>query len=89
MTARRLLGCNFLTKSVFECSVDVIAFLGELDDWQDLDEIAGRMPDMTPRKSATAIDHLVEASAIVEQGSALAQTEQEFQSAGNGACRPR
>jgi SagB-type dehydrogenase family enzyme len=75
-----LLGCNFLTRRVFECSVDVIAFLGELDDWQDIDEIAGRMPDMTPEEIRTVIDHLVAASAIVEQGSALAHTEQEYQS---------
>ena len=75
-----LLGCNFLTNRVFECSVDVIAFLGELDDWQDIDEIAGRMPDMTSEEIRTIIDHLVAASAIVEQGSALAKTEQEFQS---------
>jgi SagB-type dehydrogenase family enzyme len=75
-----LLGCNFLTKSVFECSVEVIAFLGELRDWQDLDEIAGRMPDMTAAEVRETIDQLVKASAIVEQGSVLAQSEQEFQS---------
>ena len=75
-----LLGCNFLTKSVFECSVEVIAFLGELQDWQDLDEIAGRMPEMSADEVRATIDQLIEASAIVEQGSTLAQAEQEFQS---------
>jgi SagB-type dehydrogenase family enzyme len=75
-----LLGCNFLTKSVFECSVDVIAFLGELQDWQDIDEIAGHMPDMTAEEIRDTIDQLVQASAIVEQGSVLAQSEHEFQS---------
>lgn len=75
-----LLGCNFLTKNVFECSVDVVAFLGELDDWQDLDEIAGRMPDMSADDVRDTIDQLVVASAIVAQGSDLARTEQEFQS---------
>ena len=75
-----LLGCNFLTKNVFECSVDVVAFLGELDDWQDLDEIAGRMPDMSADEVRDTIDQLVAASAIVEQGSDLARAEQEFQS---------
>ena len=75
-----LLGCNFLTKSVFECSVDVIAFLGELQDWQDIDEIARLMPDMTPEEVRATIDQLVKASAIVEHGSVLAQAEQEFQS---------
>ena len=74
-----LLGCNFLTKNVFECSVDVVAFLGELDDWQDLDEIAGRMPDMSTDDVRETIEQLVAASAIVEQGSDLARTEQEFQ----------
>ena len=38
------------------------------------------MPDMTAEEFRATIDQLVEASAIVEQGSALAQTEQEFQS---------
>ncbi len=75
-----LLGCNFLTKSVFECSVEVIAFLGELQDWQDLDEVAGRMPEMSADEVRATIDQLIEASAIVEQGSTLAQAEQEFQS---------
>ena len=34
-----LLACNFLTKSVFECDVDLIAFLGQLGEWQNLGEI--------------------------------------------------
>ena len=58
----------------------MIAFLGELQDWQGLDEIAGRMPDMTSEEVRATIDQLVAASAIVEQGSALAKAEQEFQS---------
>ena len=74
----KLLACNFLTKSVFECSVDLIAFLGELGDWQTFDDIVQLMPDMTADELRAAVDQLVETSAMVVQGSALARMEAEF-----------
>ncbi len=74
----QLLACNFLTKSVFECSVDLIAFLGELGDWQAFDDIVRLMPDLTEEDLRGVVAQLVETSARVVQGSALAQTEEEF-----------
>ena len=77
----QLLACNFLTKSVFECSVDLIAFLGELGDWQAFDDIVQLMPDMTQEELRGVVDQLVETSALLVQGSALAETEEEFHAA--------
>lgn len=75
-----LLACNFLTKSVFECDVDLIGFLGQLGEWQELDEIGTVMPDMDTEELSAVIDQLVQTSAVVAEGSALAQMESEFQS---------
>jgi SagB-type dehydrogenase family enzyme len=77
----KLLACNFLTKSVFECSVDLVAFLGELGDWQSFDDVVQLMPDMTEEELQGVVDQLVETSALVVQGSALAEAEDEFNAA--------
>jgi SagB-type dehydrogenase family enzyme len=77
---RSLLACNFLTKSVFECDTDLVAFLGTLEDWQDFDAIAARMDGMSAEEVRETIDGLVAAAAVVEEGSALASAEDEFRS---------
>jgi len=74
-----LLGCNFLAKTVFECDPDLIAFLGELSQWSALEAIAERL-GVTPEEARATIDSLVEVSALVEHGSALAKAEEEFSS---------
>jgi SagB-type dehydrogenase family enzyme len=57
----------------------LIAFLGELGDWQAFDDIVRLMPDMTQEELRGVVDQLVASSALIVQGSALAQTEEEFQ----------
>lgn len=74
-----LLGCNFLSKSVFECDADLVAFLGGLTDWSDIETIAGHM-GVSVDEAQAVIDALVAVSAIVGEGSPLAQMEDEFRS---------
>jgi SagB-type dehydrogenase family enzyme len=74
-----LLGCNFLAKSVFACDTDLIAFLGGLAEWGELDAIAATAGLPADEVYAT-IEGLVAVSAIVEEGSALALAEDEFRS---------
>lgn len=73
-----LLACNFLTKNVFECAPDLVAFLGDLSDWAALDEIAAAMEGMTADEVRETVEQLVGVSAIVEEGSGLAAKEAEF-----------
>jgi SagB-type dehydrogenase family enzyme len=74
---KALLGCNFLAKSVFACDPDLISFLGGLTEWSDFDAVAEQM-GMTAEDARATIDRLVEVSAIIEQGSTLAEAEEDF-----------
>lgn len=74
-----LLGCNFLAKSVFACDPDLISFLGGLTEWSDFDSVAEPM-GMTTDDARATIERLVEVCAIVEEGSVLAEAEEEFRS---------
>lgn len=72
-------GCNFLTKSVFQLSHDLVAFLGGMTEWQRFDAILRSMQGTPAEDVATAVKTLVALSAIVEEGSSLARMEEEFQ----------
>jgi SagB-type dehydrogenase family enzyme len=75
-----LLACNFLTKSVFECDVDLVAFLGTLEDWKEFDAIAAGMDGMSAAEAREVIDGLIAVTAVIEEGSPLAAAEEEFRS---------
>jgi SagB-type dehydrogenase family enzyme len=75
-----LLACNFLAKSVFGCDADLIAFLGGLTEWTELDDIAADMGGMAEAEVRATIDQLVAVAAILEEGSPLHRAEDEFRS---------
>ena len=74
-----MVGCNFLTKSVFNCSHDLIAFLSALSDWRNLDQIVRATPGSSRAELSAVVDDLVAVSAIVEYGSPLSEMEAAFQ----------
>lgn len=76
----RLLACNFLAKSVFDCDSDLIAFLGDLAEWHRFTDFRARLGETGAKEARATLDQLVGVSAIVEEGSLLAQAEDEFRS---------
>lgn len=76
---RQLVGFNFLTRSSFACSADLLSFLDFLADWTGLEELAGLMPAMSCEGLRSAVQGLLEFNALTQQGSALAESEDEFQ----------
>lgn len=76
----RLLACNFLSRSVFDCDPDLIAFLGDLAEWNTFKEFRARLGGMGSQEARATLDQLIGVSAIVEEGSPLAQAEDAFRS---------
>jgi SagB-type dehydrogenase family enzyme len=73
-----LLASNFMAKSVFACDPDLIGFLGSVGQWTELDEIVGGIDGLTPEGGRATIEQLVAVAALVEEGSELAQAEEQF-----------
>ncbi len=73
-----LLACNYLTKSVFQCSHDLLALLGKLHEWKNFDEIAEMLPELDSGELNTALNNLQNISALLQEGSPHAVTEETF-----------
>lgn len=69
---------NYLTKSTFECSTDVLEFLNLLSDWRSLEEIQNELPSFSHTELQSQISQLVDCGAIVAQGSELEANEFEY-----------
>ncbi|MBO6552646.1 MAG: SagB/ThcOx family dehydrogenase [Roseitalea sp.] len=74
-----MLACNFLTRQVTACSVDLVEFLSHLQDWQRVDEIIAAFQGVT----ADALDALVHATLLIERDSEEARREEEYLSSWN------
>jgi SagB-type dehydrogenase family enzyme len=74
-----VVACNFLTKSVFNCSQDLLALLGKLHDWKDLEEISELVPELDKQELTDALANLQNISALVAEGSATADLESDFE----------
>ena len=74
-----LVACNFLTKSVFQCSQDLLSLLAKLKDWKDVDEISELVPEFEIEELKSTLINLQNVSAIVAEGSVAAQRETEFE----------
>jgi hypothetical protein len=72
-----LVACNFLTKPVSQCSQDLRALFGILNDWKDIDEMSQLAPEFERDKASTALTDLKTISALVQEGSAAAEREEE------------
>lgn len=75
-----LVAYNFLTKSVFQCSPDLLWILGRMDDWADEDMILSWVPEFDSTELRQIIQDLVTAGALVEEGSPGADLEQAYAS---------
>lgn len=69
-----LLGCNFLTKSVFGCDSALLDLLAETPDWTDAQAIT----DGTFDGDAAGVESLIRHSALTVAGSELARREEEY-----------
>jgi SagB-type dehydrogenase family enzyme len=72
---------NFLAKSVFQCSPDLLDLLLKIKEWTDIETLQGLLPDFTPDEVHGILDGLFSVSALVREGSAEADRESEFSTA--------
>lgn len=69
---------NFLSGKSFACSPDLIDFLGAFGAWLDVASAAKLVPGATKTEAISAVDSLVDATALVSRDSALAVAEDEY-----------
>lgn len=72
---------NFLEKSVFECSSDLLDLLSRLKDWTEFEDLQKDLPDFDEGEIEGIIEGLVSVGAVVQEGSPDAEKEQEYASA--------
>lgn len=73
----KVTACNFLTRSVFECSPEVIGLLASWDEWASTAEIA-RAHGWSKSDLNAVVPQLLDFSALVTAGSPLAEQETKF-----------
>ena len=74
-----LIAFNFLTKSAFQCSHDLLALLGQLQDWKTPHEVAKLVPAFSEDEITDILVNLENQSAIVQEGSAQAAKECDYE----------
>jgi hypothetical protein len=73
----KVTACNFLTRSVFECSPEVIGLLASWDKWASTADIA-RAHGWSKSELKAVVPQLLDFSALVSAGSPLAEQEAQF-----------
>ena len=73
-----LVAFNFLSKSVFCCTLETLHVLQWLDDWRGIDETIQFIPDSDAGRKRRNIREMIEVTAIVEEHSDQAVAESEF-----------
>ena len=85
----QFLAYNFLTKSVFECGPDLLAFLTGLDDWAGPEDMADKLPDFSADERRDVLDGLISVGALIVEQTPEAARESEYaQSWGWGLVQP-
>lgn len=69
---------NFLEKSVFECSTDLLDLLSRLRDWKELDDLRSELPDFAPDEIDSILQGLLSVGALVREDTADADKERQF-----------
>lgn len=72
---------NFLEKSVFECSADLLDLLSKLKEWTEPGELIDELPDFDSGEIDDILQSLLSVGALVEEGSSDAEKEREYASA--------
>src|SRR5258706_570192 len=75
---REIVGFNFLTNSAFACSHDLLAFLTSLDEWTEFEDVVELVPEVSADELRETLQSLIEVQALSEQGSPLADAEENF-----------
>lgn len=70
---------NFLSRSAFQCSPDLLLLLNVVDDWTSLSELERRMPQLAATELRETVDQLIEVGALVTAGSGKAAAEEYFE----------
>lgn len=69
---------NFLEKSVFECSSDLLELLSRMKDWTNLEDLQEDLPDFTEEELETILDGLISVGALIEEGTPDAEKEGQY-----------
>lgn len=72
---------NFLEKSVFECSIDLLDLLSKLKNWTEFEALCEQLPDFTSHEIEAILESLLSVGAIVAEGSEDAEKEREYSDA--------
>ena len=72
---------NFLEKSVFECSSDLLDLLSRMKDWTESEELQKDLPDFSSEEIDGILDGLASVGAIIQEGTQDADKEIEYASA--------
>ena len=73
-----IIGFNFLSRSTFTCSSDLLTLLTSLEDWTALEDVAGLVPSLPEDALLQTVEQLIEVGAMTLRGSPLAEAEEEF-----------
>jgi SagB-type dehydrogenase family enzyme len=73
----KVTACNFLTRSVFECSPEMVGLLASWDKWASTADIA-RAHGWSKSELKAVVPQLLDFSALVTAGSPLAEQEEQF-----------
>lgn len=75
--SNKVTACNFLTRSVFECSPEMVGLLASWDKWASTADIA-RAHGWSKSELKAVVPQLLDFSALVTAGSPLAEQEEQF-----------
>jgi SagB-type dehydrogenase family enzyme len=72
---------NFLEKSVFECSSDLLDLLTRLKEWTDIEVLQQELADFTEEEREGILEGLVSVGALIQEGTTDAEKEVQYASA--------
>lgn len=75
---KSIVGYNYLTRSTFLCSHDLLIFLALIDEWTDLQTVRNHLPYISTAELERKVDDLISVHAIVPEGSDTLQDEDHF-----------
>lgn len=74
----RFIAYNFLEKSVFECSSDLLNLLSRMKEWTEFEDLQKDLSDFEPAEIEGILGDLVSVGALIEEGSPDAGKEQQY-----------
>lgn len=72
---------NFLEKSVFECSSDLLDLLSRLKEWRDFEDLQQELPDFGQEEIEGIFQGLLSVGAVIQEGTPDAEKEGQYASA--------